>query len=254
MALATDDIIHTVTALRDRGVEFLSVPTSYYDDLQVRVGKIDEPVDVLAQLGILVDRDPDGYLLRFPSQAASRRVSRSSSERAHAASARETQGLVGHRAREGSGRKSCDDRSHTRSMSRRVTSRSASRTGASTRRSLWAGASPNCGTLTTCTADAESQRGLREVSGGDDDNALRHRTRPGRSRRAEAQLATERICQPRLVDVVVEPDEQDATSIECAVFERDGQGPACSSRSTGDLPLHRDYLIIHRASAPLQAR
>ncbi len=68
MALATDDIVHTVTALRDHGVEFLSVPTSYYDDLQGRVGKIDEPVDVLAQLGILVDRDPDGYLLQIFSK------------------------------------------------------------------------------------------------------------------------------------------------------------------------------------------
>jgi 4-hydroxyphenylpyruvate dioxygenase len=65
MALATDDIIGTVTALRDRGVEFLSVPTAYYDELQGRVGKIDEPLDVLASLGILVDRDPDGYLLQI---------------------------------------------------------------------------------------------------------------------------------------------------------------------------------------------
>jgi 4-hydroxyphenylpyruvate dioxygenase len=65
MALATDDIIATVTALRDRGVEFLTVPTSYYEELQGRVGKIDEPVDVLAALGILVDRDPDGYLLQI---------------------------------------------------------------------------------------------------------------------------------------------------------------------------------------------
>src|ERR671921_2465745 len=65
MALATDDIIRTVTALRDRGVEFLSVPTTYYDDLQKRVGRIDEPVDQLAALGILIDRDPDGYLLQI---------------------------------------------------------------------------------------------------------------------------------------------------------------------------------------------
>jgi 4-hydroxyphenylpyruvate dioxygenase len=57
-----------VTALRDRGVEFLSVPTSYYEELQGRVGKIDEPVDVLAKLGILVDRDPDGYLLQIFSK------------------------------------------------------------------------------------------------------------------------------------------------------------------------------------------
>ncbi|HEX6251550.1 MAG TPA: 4-hydroxyphenylpyruvate dioxygenase [Gemmatimonadaceae bacterium] len=65
MALATDDIISTVTSLRDRGVEFLTVPTTYYGELQGRVGKIDEPVDVLAELGILVDRDPDGYLLQI---------------------------------------------------------------------------------------------------------------------------------------------------------------------------------------------
>ena len=65
LALATDDIIGTVTALRDRGVEFLSVPTTYYDDLQKRVGRIDEPVDQLAALGILIDRDPDGYLLQI---------------------------------------------------------------------------------------------------------------------------------------------------------------------------------------------
>jgi 4-hydroxyphenylpyruvate dioxygenase len=65
MALATDDIIKTVTILRDRGVEFLSVPTTYYDDLQKRVGKIDEDVASLAALGILIDRDPDGYLLQI---------------------------------------------------------------------------------------------------------------------------------------------------------------------------------------------
>ena len=65
MALATDDVIATVTQLRDRGVEFLSVPTTYYDELQGRVGTIDEPVDELAALGILVDRDPDGYLLQI---------------------------------------------------------------------------------------------------------------------------------------------------------------------------------------------
>jgi 4-hydroxyphenylpyruvate dioxygenase len=68
LALATNDIVHTVTALRDRGVEFLSVPTSYYEELQGRVGRIDEPVDVLASLGILVDRDPDGYLLQIFSK------------------------------------------------------------------------------------------------------------------------------------------------------------------------------------------
>jgi 4-hydroxyphenylpyruvate dioxygenase len=65
LAIATDGIIETVSALRDRGVEFLRVPTTYYDDLQTRVGRIDEPVDTLAELGILVDRDPDGYLLQI---------------------------------------------------------------------------------------------------------------------------------------------------------------------------------------------
>jgi 4-hydroxyphenylpyruvate dioxygenase len=65
MALATDDIVKTVSQLRDRGVEFLSAPTTYYAELQKRVGKIDEPLDVLASLGILVDRDPDGYLLQI---------------------------------------------------------------------------------------------------------------------------------------------------------------------------------------------
>jgi 4-hydroxyphenylpyruvate dioxygenase len=65
MALATDDIIRTVTTLRNRGVEFLTVPTTYYDELQGRLGKIDEDVSSLAALGILVDRDPDGYLLQI---------------------------------------------------------------------------------------------------------------------------------------------------------------------------------------------
>ena len=65
IALATDDILHTVSALRARGVDFLTVPTSYYDELQERVGTIDEDVSELAELGILVDRDPDGYLLQI---------------------------------------------------------------------------------------------------------------------------------------------------------------------------------------------
>jgi 4-hydroxyphenylpyruvate dioxygenase len=68
MALATDDIVHTVSALRDRGVEFLTVPMTYYDELQGRVGRIDEPLDQLKELGILVDRDPDGYLLQIFSK------------------------------------------------------------------------------------------------------------------------------------------------------------------------------------------
>ncbi len=65
VALATDDILHTVAALRSRGIEFITVPTVYYDELQGRVGEIDEPVAELARLGILVDRDPDGYLLQI---------------------------------------------------------------------------------------------------------------------------------------------------------------------------------------------
>ncbi len=65
MALATDDIVRTVTELKARGVEFLSTPTSYYEQLEGRVGRIDEPLEVLAQHGILVDRDPDGYLLQI---------------------------------------------------------------------------------------------------------------------------------------------------------------------------------------------
>src|SRR5215204_4483929 len=65
LALATDDIITTVTTLRDRGVEFLQAPTTYYEELQGRVGKIDEPLEKLEELGVLVDRDPDGYLLQI---------------------------------------------------------------------------------------------------------------------------------------------------------------------------------------------
>ncbi len=66
MALATDDIIATVKQLRDRGVQFLSgVPGTYYANLQERIGKIDEPIDELEKLGVLVDRDPDGYLLQI---------------------------------------------------------------------------------------------------------------------------------------------------------------------------------------------
>ena len=68
LALATHDIVQTVTTLRDRGVEFLTVPTTYYADLQDRVGTIDEPLADLQSLGILVDRDPDGYLLQIFSK------------------------------------------------------------------------------------------------------------------------------------------------------------------------------------------
>ena len=51
--------------MKERGVEFLTVPTTYYDDLQDRVGKIDENIEDLKKLGILVDRDDEGYLLQI---------------------------------------------------------------------------------------------------------------------------------------------------------------------------------------------
>jgi 4-hydroxyphenylpyruvate dioxygenase len=65
VAMRTDDIVYTVSRLKARGVDFLSVPRSYYDMLPDRVGKIDEDIDVLADLGILVDRDDEGYLLQI---------------------------------------------------------------------------------------------------------------------------------------------------------------------------------------------
>lgn len=65
VAMATNDIVHTVTELRNRGVEFLRVPTTYYDDLLDRVGAIDEDIEPLKELGILVDRDDEGYLLQL---------------------------------------------------------------------------------------------------------------------------------------------------------------------------------------------
>lgn len=65
VAMATGNIIETVTALRDRGVEFLRVPDTYYDLLLSRVGNIDETIAPLKELGILVDRDEDGYLLQI---------------------------------------------------------------------------------------------------------------------------------------------------------------------------------------------
>lgn len=68
IALATDNIIETVTALRDRGVEFLYVPETYYDDVLDRVGEIDEDLEPLKELGILIDRDDEGYLLQLFSK------------------------------------------------------------------------------------------------------------------------------------------------------------------------------------------
>jgi 4-hydroxyphenylpyruvate dioxygenase len=68
IAIATNDIVSTVTELRNRGVEFLRVPTSYYDTLLDRVGKIDEDLGPLRDLGVLVDRDDEGYLLQIFSK------------------------------------------------------------------------------------------------------------------------------------------------------------------------------------------
>jgi 4-hydroxyphenylpyruvate dioxygenase len=65
IACSTGDIITTVRHLRETGIEFLRVPTTYYKDLEARVGKINEPIDELAELGILVDRDEEGYLLQI---------------------------------------------------------------------------------------------------------------------------------------------------------------------------------------------
>ena len=65
IAVATRDIIHTVSVLRDNGVEFLSVPGSYYDQLWERVPQVDEDHAVIRELGILVDHDAKGYLLQI---------------------------------------------------------------------------------------------------------------------------------------------------------------------------------------------
>jgi 4-hydroxyphenylpyruvate dioxygenase len=65
LALATANIVETVTNLQKRGIDFLSVPTTYYDELIDRVGHIDEDLEPLKRLGILVDRDDEGYLLQI---------------------------------------------------------------------------------------------------------------------------------------------------------------------------------------------
>lgn len=67
MALATDDIVSTVSAMRDNGVRFLRVPPTYYEDLKQRLdwSRIDADIDRLAELGILVDQDDEGYLLQI---------------------------------------------------------------------------------------------------------------------------------------------------------------------------------------------
>ncbi len=65
IAVATDNIIETVTALQNRGVEFLTVPNTYYETILDKVGKIDEDLAPLQKLGILIDRDDEGYLLQI---------------------------------------------------------------------------------------------------------------------------------------------------------------------------------------------
>lgn len=65
IALATDDILFTVSKLRENGVEFLYVPEVYYEDVLDRVGHIDEDLEDLKKLNILIDRDEDGYLLQI---------------------------------------------------------------------------------------------------------------------------------------------------------------------------------------------
>jgi 4-hydroxyphenylpyruvate dioxygenase len=68
IAMATNNIIETVTDLQNRGLEFLKVPSTYYDTLLDRVGHIDEELNALKGLGILVDRDDEGYLLQIFSK------------------------------------------------------------------------------------------------------------------------------------------------------------------------------------------
>jgi len=65
IAMATDDILTTVALLQKQGVEFLRVPHSYYAELEARIGKVDEPLAELEKLGILVDRDEEGYMLQI---------------------------------------------------------------------------------------------------------------------------------------------------------------------------------------------
>ena len=68
VAIATDDIVATVTELQKRGIDFLNIPPSYYETVLERVGKIDEDLQPLQNLGILIDRDEEGYLLQIFSK------------------------------------------------------------------------------------------------------------------------------------------------------------------------------------------
>ncbi len=73
IAIASDNIIHTVTELQKRGVDFLFVPSTYYDEVLDRVGEIDEDLAPLKELGILIDRDDEGYLLQIFTKPVSDR-------------------------------------------------------------------------------------------------------------------------------------------------------------------------------------
>jgi 4-hydroxyphenylpyruvate dioxygenase len=68
VAIATADIVATVTELQKRGIEFLNIPPSYYETVLDRVGKIDEDLEPLQRLGVLIDRDDEGYLLQIFSK------------------------------------------------------------------------------------------------------------------------------------------------------------------------------------------
>jgi 4-hydroxyphenylpyruvate dioxygenase len=68
VAIATNNIVQTVSELQNRGVAFLSIPDSYYETVLQRVGKIDEDLEPLQRLGILIDRDEEGYLLQIFSK------------------------------------------------------------------------------------------------------------------------------------------------------------------------------------------
>lgn len=68
VAIATNDIVSTVSELQHRGVEFLKIPATYYETVLDRVGKIDEDLEPLQRLGILIDRDDEGYLLQIFSK------------------------------------------------------------------------------------------------------------------------------------------------------------------------------------------
>jgi len=65
IAMSTRDIISTVTKLRNNGVEFLSTPKTYYDTLKSRVNEFEEDINILSELGILVDCDENGYMLQI---------------------------------------------------------------------------------------------------------------------------------------------------------------------------------------------